>query len=83
MQEVVPLQQGILNLYTKEGVELLCFLTYIIGSKDKVCQWLSADFQYGQTEKNLFAVLSNVTDLDTVSENVVLILLRPTNFTVV
>ena len=23
--------------YTKEGVELLCFLPYIIGSKDKMC----------------------------------------------
>ena len=60
MQGVVTLEQGILNPYTKEGMELLRFLPYIIWSKDKMCQWSSADFQYGQTVKNLFAVLSNV-----------------------
>jgi len=30
------LRPGILIPYTKEGMELLCFLPYIIGSKDKM-----------------------------------------------
>jgi len=55
------LRPGILIPYTKEGMELLCFLPYTIGSKDKcVCsQWSSADFQYGQTVKSHFAVQSS------------------------
>ena len=53
------LRPGVLNPYTKEGVELLHFLLYIIGSKDKMCQWSSADFQCGQIVKNHFTVLSN------------------------
>ena len=28
---------SVLTPYTKEGVELLCFLPYIIESKDKMC----------------------------------------------
>jgi len=34
---VLTAKTGILTLYTKEGVELLCFLPYTIGSKDKMC----------------------------------------------
>jgi len=30
---------GILTPYTREGVELLRFLPYIVGSKDKMCVW--------------------------------------------
>jgi len=34
---LTQLRPDIWTLYTKEGVELLRFLPYIIGSKDKIC----------------------------------------------
>ena len=46
---------------TKEGVELLHFLPYIIGSKTKCAcsQWSLIDLQYGQMPKSHFAVQSS------------------------
>ena len=60
----LPYQQlrpGILTPYTKKGVELLSFFLILLGQRTKyVCsQQSSANFQYGQTVKSHFAVLSS------------------------
>ena len=37
IHNVLVAKTGHLDSYSKEGVESICFLLYIIGSKDKMC----------------------------------------------
>jgi len=57
---VLTAKTGHLDLYTKEGVELLCF-RILLGQRTKCAcsQQSSADFQHSETDKSHFAVWSS------------------------
>ena len=58
---IVTALTGLLTLYTKKRVELLCILPYSIGQGQNVhvVKWLTNGKQGSQTVKSLFAMRSS------------------------